>query len=240
MLIENRPSVEEYDHHRTLHYQGSRIRDILLGGQDGLVNVLGVILGVAAASSDIRIIIAAGLAATFAESISMGAVAYTSAKAEEEYYLGEMIRERDHIIEHAHIEKEEIRKIFEQYAFEGDLLDRIVKHITADEERWIKLMMSEEFELQPVSQRDVFRSSMIVGFSAIVGSLIPLLPFFFLTIAGAEIVSVLISAAALFVTGFYKARVMKVNSWLRSGLSLMVIGILSALVGYLIGLVFKV
>ncbi len=54
------------------------LRDIILGGQDGLVNVLGVTLGVAAASGDTRIVLAGGLAATFAESFSMAAVAYTS------------------------------------------------------------------------------------------------------------------------------------------------------------------
>ena len=54
------------------------LHDVILGGQDGLVNVLGVTLGVAAASADTRFILAAGLAATFAESFSMAAVAYTS------------------------------------------------------------------------------------------------------------------------------------------------------------------
>ena len=54
------------------------LRDIILGGQDGLVNVLGVTLGVAAASADTPLILAGGLAATFAESFSMAAVAYTS------------------------------------------------------------------------------------------------------------------------------------------------------------------
>ena len=58
------------------------LRDIILGGQDGIVNVLGVVLGVSAATSDLKIIIVSGLAATFAESISMAAVAYTSTEAE--------------------------------------------------------------------------------------------------------------------------------------------------------------
>ena len=53
----------------------SRLSEIILGGQDGLVNVAGVILGLAAATDEVRIIIAGGLAATFAESISMAAVA---------------------------------------------------------------------------------------------------------------------------------------------------------------------
>ena len=66
------------------------LADIILGGQDGLVNTLGVILGVAAASSDPRIVIAAGFAATFAESISMGAVAYTSTLADHDHYRAEL------------------------------------------------------------------------------------------------------------------------------------------------------
>jgi hypothetical protein len=51
----------------------SKLSEIILGGQDGLVNVAGVILGLAAATNESRIIIAGGLAATFAESISSGA-----------------------------------------------------------------------------------------------------------------------------------------------------------------------
>jgi VIT1/CCC1 family predicted Fe2+/Mn2+ transporter len=57
------------------------LRDLILGGQDGLVNVLGISLGLSAVTEDLRVVIAAGLAATFAESASMGAVAYTSSLA---------------------------------------------------------------------------------------------------------------------------------------------------------------
>ena len=62
------------------------LKDIILGGQDGLVNVLGIILGVAVATNNYVIVLIAGLSATWAESISMGAVAYTSAKAARDYY----------------------------------------------------------------------------------------------------------------------------------------------------------
>ena len=74
------------------HAQPGLISDFILGSQDGLVNVLGVILGVAVASQDMRIILAGGLAATFAESISMGAVAYTSTIARRDHYLKEVER----------------------------------------------------------------------------------------------------------------------------------------------------
>ena len=55
------------------------LRDIILGGQDGLVNVLGLSLGLFAAHAAVHIILVAGLAAGFSEAVSMGAVAYTSA-----------------------------------------------------------------------------------------------------------------------------------------------------------------
>src|SRR2546425_2358233 len=80
------------------HAQPGLLSDFILGSQDGLVNVLGVILGVAVASRNlsdpITIILAGGLAATFAESISMGAVAYTSTLARRDHYLAEVERER--------------------------------------------------------------------------------------------------------------------------------------------------
>ena len=60
------------------------LRDVILGGQDGLVNVLGITLGLFTAHASTRVILVAGLAAAFSEAISMGAVAYTSARADKE------------------------------------------------------------------------------------------------------------------------------------------------------------
>src|SRR5512138_1329284 len=102
------------------HRQASGLAEIILGGQDGLVNVLGVILGVAAATNDVRVVIVAGLAATFAESVSMGAVAYTSTLAEADFYESERSREYRHIQEVPELEKEEIRHLYEAKGFSGD------------------------------------------------------------------------------------------------------------------------
>src|SRR5512147_1755504 len=96
---------------RDPHRQASALSDIILGGQDGLVNVLGVILGVAAATSDPRIVLVAGLAATFAESVSMGAVAYTSTLADSNLYDSEREREYRHLNRAPDLERQEIRQI---------------------------------------------------------------------------------------------------------------------------------
>ena len=226
------------------HAVSSNLRDIILGGQDGLVNVLGIILGVAVASADIRIILAAGLAATFAESVSMAAVAFTSKRAEQSFYESELEREKREIKEIPELEKEEIREIYRRKGFSGKLLADVVEKITSDEEVWLDEMMKFELELKPVETKHALLSGLVVGIAAVIGSLIPLLPFFFLVLLNISInqailVSLAISALALFIVGAYKAKA-TVGDWKKSGAEIAVIGIVSALIGYGVGLLFKV
>jgi predicted membrane protein (TIGR00267 family) len=230
--------VRLHDHHDP-HRHESPLANVILGGQDGLVNVLGVILGVAAATSDAHIVIAAGLAATFAESISMGAVAYTSTHAENALYHSEREREHRHIHLAPDVEVEEIRAIYRKKGFEGETLDKIVEVITSNPDVWVDVMMAEEFQLTPPEKSQALRSALIVGFSALIGSLIPLFPFFFWTVNLSIGLSILIAALTLFIFGAYKARV-TVGKPLRSGLEMAIIGTVSALAGYVVGLIFKV
>jgi VIT1/CCC1 family predicted Fe2+/Mn2+ transporter len=111
--------------------QSTWLRDLILGGQDGLVNVLGISLGLSAVTEDVRVVIAAGLAATFAESASMGAVAYTSSLA-----------------------------------------------------------------VPGADKSEVRRTTVIVTASTVLGSILPLLPFFVLRRWPARIASVVVSACA--------------------------------------------
>ncbi len=226
----------------TIHlepYTGSsRLSQIILGGQDGLVNVLGVILGVATASHETRIVLAGGLAATFAESISMGAVAYTSQMAERDRYLAELAKEKKEIEEKPEEETEEIRAIYKAKGFSGRLLEEIVEHITSHKDIWITTMMREELGLSPIRTKHVVAGSLVVGLSAIVGSLIPLIPFFIFSIGEGVVVSLVISTIALFIVGVYKART-TVGTPIKSGVEIAIIGMGAALIGYLIGVIFQ-
>jgi VIT1/CCC1 family predicted Fe2+/Mn2+ transporter len=58
------------------------LREILMGAQDNLTNVLAVVLGVAIGAGRSDLVALAGLAAGVAEAISMGGVLYTSTRAE--------------------------------------------------------------------------------------------------------------------------------------------------------------
>lgn len=231
----------EITHHMHVdpHRQASDLSDIILGGQDGIVNVLGVILGVAAATGDPRIVLVAGLAATFAESVSMAAVAYTSRVAEADFYESERAREYRHLEAAPNLEREEICAIYRSKGFEGALLDRIVDTITSNRDVWVAVMMAEEHQLPLVDRPRALKASAVVGLSAIVGSLIPLVPFVLLPVTIAMGVSILVTTAVLFAVGAYKARVM-VGHPARSGLEMAVIGTIAALIGYAVGALLKV
>ena len=80
---------------------------------------------------------------------------------------------------------------------------------------------------------------LVVGFATIIGSMIPILPFFFLNVKASILASLILVAVVLFFVGALKAR-LSIGSWKKSGFELMVIGIIAALVGYGFGLLLKV
>ncbi|MFN7991671.1 MAG: VIT1/CCC1 transporter family protein [Candidatus Micrarchaeia archaeon] len=219
---------------------GRIFRNIILGGQDGVVNVLGIVLGVATATSSTSIVLLAGLAATFAESISMAAVAYTSTKAEIEHYESELKKQRAEIDETPRKAQDDMRTIFRAKGFSGDLLEQIVARISSNKKVWIQTMMREELRLEDPSEgMSAFMQGILVGFSAIVGSFIPITPFFFLSVKDSVMPALVASLAILFIVGAYKSKLTS-GKWLQGGLEMMLIGGAAAISGYLVGVFFQV
>lgn len=231
----SKEAIHQSIHHHEAHLTSFNLPEIILGGQDGLVNVLGVILGVAAATVSSKIIIVAGLAATFAESISMAAVAYTSKIAEADYYQSELEREQWEIENVPEGEREEIRALYENYGFKGKVLEEVVDKICSNKKVWLEIMMGQELKLEKIDRKGALPAALIVGVSAFIGSLIPLTAFFFLPVKSAMIVSLIISSITLFVVGYYKAKQTLGRHLFKQGIEMAIIGMASAAVGYLVG-----
>ena len=219
--------------HQEIHDKGSRMRDFILGWQDGLVNVLGVMLGLISVTNDVRIILIAALSAACAESISMAAVAYTSFKAEKDYYQSEVARERHEMDVMPNAERNEIRVIYSRIGFRGLILDKIVKHITSDKKRWLDVMMEQELRIFP-SDITPLNIAAVVGISAFVGSIMPIIPLLFFPIGTAIWVTLVFSTVLLFGIGIYKAHA-TIGNPLRSGIELAFIGMAAAFAGYAVG-----
>ncbi len=234
-----RPTQEEFHLHKLdeRHKLENPLRDVILGGQDGLVNALGIILGITAVTSDIHILIATVLAASFAESISMGAVAYTSALSQKDFYESERHKENREIDTVPEMEKEEVRRIYEEKGLKGKVLEEVVDTITSDKKIWLDTMMAEELHIEPVNTKAVLKSSVIVTIATLIGHLIPLFPFFFVAHLPGLIIAIFLSAITLFIVGAYQAATL-VGSWWKVGLRMVLIGLFAAALGYLIARLF--
>jgi len=226
-------STRHVEHHRKTNW----LRDVILGGQDGLVNILGIVLGVIAGGGSKTVLLAAGFAAAITESISMGAVGYTSSVSQRDYYQAERAREAMEIDTMPEAERQEIREIYATKGFAGDLLEGVVDTITANRDSWLATMMDEELHLQPVETADIIRSAVVITIATLIGHLIPLLPFVWMARTPALVLAIVLSAVVLFGVGVYSA-VSLVGDWRKSGLRMLVIGLGAAGVGFLIGNLF--
>jgi VIT1/CCC1 family predicted Fe2+/Mn2+ transporter len=227
---------EQRRHHANAdpHVRGRWLSDVILGAQDGLVNTLGVVLGVAAASGEPRVVFAAGIAAGIAESLSMAAVGYTSSVARGDLFRSERDREYRHIEVIPEIEREEVRAMYARKGFEGELLERVVDTICANKDVWVALMMSEEHALSPIDRRASIRAAAVIGASALVGSIVPVFPFASASLRSGVALAIAVGALLLFALGAFKASV-TTGRRLRSGSELAIIGMASALAGYVVG-----
>ncbi len=230
------PFISQSSGATEVHSAYNYLSNFILGCQDGLVNVLGILLGLTAATSDVKLIFVGALAALGAESISMGAVAYTSTLSRRKQYLKEVNREKTEIKEVPHLERKEVRDVFQRWGYEGEELENVTNLIASRPKAWVEFMMSHELRLQPVDASEPRRSFLVVLTSAVVGSIIPLVPYF---LVGKDLFegaagSVMVSGVALFIIGYYEARTTVGSLW-KSGLQMTAIGLAAGLAGFLIG-----
>lgn len=162
-----------------LHQHGGRwLREVVFGLSDGLVTTLVFVLAVSGLAHPQLVIIAIG--ELLAGGISMGLGGYLSARTENAILQHRIDVERYEIANEPDEEKAELRRIYYQKAIRGQLLDRLVRHLTSDQERWLAAMIRDELgvvdetlELRPLAQ------GALIGGSFMLGALVPILPFLF-------------------------------------------------------------
>lgn len=216
--------------------QHSYIGDFVLGAVDGTVTTFAIVAGVAGAGLSAGIAIVLGLANVVADGFSMAASNYLKARAD--HQVVERIRqlEHDHIDAIPEGERAEVREIFAQKGFDGDLLDRIVEVITSDHRRWVDTMLTEEWGLQLELPSPV--RAAVTTFAAFIGAgLVPLTPLFVAAwLAGNQM---FIASAALTATTFFAIGVVRghvtARRKLTAGLETLLIGGVAAGLAYLIG-----
>lgn len=214
-------------------------RDVILGGQDGLVNVLGLVLGMAAATADTRLVITAGLAAMFAEGIAMAGVAFTASGAERDASRDLRVRlDRERAARAAARGEASLTDLRRQGA-DPATLAAVAEAIAAERDALEDEVTALQEAVAPMRETRPFRSAAIVGVSTVAGSAVPIIPFLLLPVEVAAWVALAAAGLVLVVAGVQRARLTG-GSQLRAATEMLAIGLVSALAGYLIGQLLRV
>ena len=212
------------------------LRDFIYGGIDGAVTTLAVVTGVAGAQLSNWIILALGFANLFADGFSMAASNYLGTRSEHDDWLRLEEIEQRHVELAPEGEREEVRQIFERKGFEGEELDRIVQLITADRERWVQTMLTDEYGLPPAI-RSPWIAALCTFTAFLICGLAPLLPYLFGTEHSLPF-SVVLTGIVFFAIGSVKSR-WSTSSWWHSGFTTLAVGAIAAALAYFTGMIIR-
>lgn len=208
------------------------LRDWVLGGIDGAVTTFAIVAGVAGAGLSHTVVIILGVANLIADGISMAAGNYSGVKAENDEYQKIREMERRHIATAPEGERAEVRQIFASKGFEGKDLERAVEIISADEDRWIDFMLTEEFGMTNVRRPPLIAA--LATFSAfVICGAVPLIPYIFAT-GDTFLIASTATGVTFFAIGALKSR-WSTTPWWISGLETFAIGSVAAAAAYLVG-----
>ena len=181
------------------------LRAGVLGANDGIVSTAGLVMGVAAATTDSTAILVAGVAGLVAGSISMAGGEYTSVSAQKDSEKAALAKEREELASTPREELEELAWFYEQKGISKNLASQVAQELSTNN----ALQAHADAELgidtdQHVSPSQAAFAS-FVAFAS--GSLLPLLAVTGPWIESRIQVTVIAVVTALAITGFVGAKI---------------------------------
>ncbi len=169
--------IDELEH-ETFFYEGiekprlSNIRDLVLGMNDGLVEILGTVSGLTGVyANNPKIIGISGLVVGIAGALSMGIGAYISVKSQRQ--VNDAINERNQIL--LDVSSEKMYELFEEKLKKEEIPKSVISDvITKFKEKNVNVSNI----LIKNSDENEIKSGIFTGFSYLLGVFFPVIPFF--------------------------------------------------------------
>jgi vacuolar iron transporter family protein len=215
--------------------RGRMIREVVFGFNDGLVTMIGFVVGVTGSLAQVPLVLLTGSAAAAAAAISMALGAYLSTKSQNEFFQGEVQRERREIEELPAKERQEVDEILTEMGFDQAERAILAKRITGNKELWIRFMMREELGILDEDFDSPVKAGAVMGLSFVLGAVPPLVPYMLQSDAFLAMKwAIGVALVAAFLAGAAKTVVAK-TVWWKSGLEMMVLSAVAAAIGFVVG-----
>jgi vacuolar iron transporter family protein len=213
----------------------SRVRELVFGSLDGLIVPLGVVSGVAGGIGDSRAVIVAGIAEAFAGALSMGAGEFIASRSEAQVHQTEVRKELDEMENAPEFEMRELIEIYESDGMSREDATTVVTTMARYPQVYQTAMVGRELGIGTLDIETVkIPQALTMGLSYLVGSIFPLIAYFFLPVPVAFPVSLVLTFVALVILGVIKGKLASMNL-AKSIIEIVVVGVVSAGGGYLLG-----
>ena len=218
------------------------VRDMVYGGIDGVITTFAIVGGVAGAELSNGIVIILGVSNLVADGGSMAAANFLGTRAENDHRDRTRRIEETHISIHPAGEREEVREIYRRKGFSGQQLEDVVSVLTADRQRWVDTMLTEEHGLAK-DTRSAWRAAIVTFFAFALAGIMPLAPYLAAALTTSSLsnpllLSAIATSCTLFGVGWLKGKVLDTARW-RAGVETFLIGGGAAALAYLIGAALK-
>lgn len=125
--------MSHHSRHPELH-RSDRVgwlRAAVLGANDGIVSVAGLVVGVAASGASPSVVLATGVAGTVAGAMSMAAGEYVSVQTQADTESADLAVEQRELHEDPHSELEELAAIYRQRGLDATLARQVAEQLTS-------------------------------------------------------------------------------------------------------------
>ena len=211
-----------------------RIREVVFGGQDGLLSTMLLVTALAVGDIGNTAVLIGGLAGALAGMVSMATGAFLGSRAEQDLQRSEIEKEALELQEHPAEELAELVVLYQREGLSFKEAQGVADHIAADKDLWLRTMIEKELGLSAEVTTNPVKDALVMGVAFIAGAIIPVLPYFFNDGGIAITSSVSATLVALFALGMLKGRIVRKSTMLQ-GLEILAIGGVAAGVGWVLG-----
>ncbi|QIO89483.1 nodulin 21 [Stenotrophomonas rhizophila] len=143
------------------------LRAAVLGANDGIVSVAGLVVGIAASGASATTVLATGIAGTVAGAMSMAAGEYVSVQSQADTEQADLLVEKRELRDDPHSELQELATIYRHRGLTAELAHEVAVQLTAHDALGAhardELGITEELRARPIQAALASAGAFAVG-----------------------------------------------------------------------------
>ncbi|GAB3482684.1 VIT1/CCC1 transporter family protein [Amycolatopsis cihanbeyliensis] len=166
------PAHSDEAHHDDVGGKLNWLRAGVLGANDGIVSVAGLVVGVAGATADRMAILTAGIAGLVAGALSMAGGEYVSVSSQRDSERAMLRLERRELATMPEAEERELAEIYQHKGLSPELAARVAKELTAKDA--LQAHAEAELRIDPKHLTSPWQAAWASLLAFSIGALLPL------------------------------------------------------------------